>query len=1739
MGHNHIVRFRRLALPLALLFLMQTVLLAVPFVPRATAQGSVVEPPAGEPTLTPLASVLNPDGTLRDGVELNGSVDTTGYQMQIDPDGAPRFVREEGAAAQPQQASIGQWIGGAGSGELESVPNAISAVAIVGEDFYVGGEFSTIGDISAASIARWNRVTKQWSALGNGVTRNGSLGSVEVITLIGRELWVGGYFDAPGLNLARWNLDTSSWLRMSVGDPRPFVFSGQVYDIQAGTGPDVYVAGEFYIPGQDVARYDRSTGQWDSMELQGSISYSSAIKSILVAGDNVFVGGGGFEFRGNERVESSGSCNGSGSCNIGVWNRSTRQWAGLGTGVNSGINDLAIMGNELIVGGDFTRTGTTPTRGIARWNIGDQSWSAIGGGLGNGSVRSIAVEGSSIYISGSFSSVGGIAALNVARWNTGTLLWTAVGSGIAGIINELLVDGTEVTAAGGFNKQPGIRTSNIVRWNTVAGQWQELMGYDRYRDTALGSLLASTTGTFFFEESPIPFVAGQANNLVGSERDRGADIVYFAPKYDYGVVDGWFATAGGGELNGAVYAMTSSRNSLFVGGEFTSLEPGARDTKELVYRHLVEIPLKVSTAIFPESIQPLGAGINGPVDALAIDGTLLYAGGRFTQAGGAPASNIARWHTALKTWAPLGAGVSGDVYAIAVSGSDVYVGGKFTQAGGVAASNIARWNTLTQAWSGLGAGVDGQVEALAVVNGQLYAGGRFANAGGVASRGIARWDGQSWSSIGSVDGDVRTIAVDGDKLYIGGKFAVAGGVAAANIAVWNRASSAWTPLGSGTDGAVETIAVAGSNVIVGGQFERAGGVVGTARLARFSYNPIPEITTLSPNRGPNNQATQVTVTGRNFTASPTVVFNGAQLPVSSPSDTQLLVSVPSGTQPPCEYSIGVVNSFGERGSARFTVEPSGPPVVTSLEPSEVNSGSQLTIRGTNLVCSSQVFIGGRLAGYTSSSDRSTVIAPSDLPVGRYDLTVTTPAGVSSTLPQAVNITRSTFVPPPGPYDVVLDSWEVTQGIQSLSNDVPLVANRATVVRVYAQLTGGPNNLPTQPLVRLYGSRNGQSLAGSPLRPVREDEVWRSVNKRRDPSYDVRGDPLGGWMFRLPQAWTDGGPLTLRAELVTTGNLEINRANNELRGTFTFTPKAPLCLKFVAVRTNAPRPVLHQYGPNGGNIWTAVRWVERILPVSEVWTYAADNDIAEAGAGYPFTGFNPYEMPDDSNQVNTSLWWLTQTENDPKECSRAGARTVYAGVVHQDTPREPVTNNTNGASRAGTHAMWFWLPPNTATITDFNSPSVSTLPHELGHQFGRKHVDCGGPENVDKDYPYNPCLLSDSVKAHYGLDVFTLKPISWATRSDLMSYSWSRWISDYTYTGIFNSISTVSATRQAASADLSAIPEVILISGVITPTLNSGTIEHVLRMSADSKSEQAIKWAQSAAEEYSSLGQGAASSLQEANSPPYYVRLFGPGGQLVDARVVTLNSSSEEEQAALTFGLTIPAPSVQVARIELWDRNQLLAAIQPGAALPTVAISQPTVGAVVNDTLNIAWSATDQDRSDRLSHTLQYSPDEGQTWRTLVANMPDSGTGVMSFNMSGLQYLPGSSQAIVRVLVSDGYNTTVARSAPFQVANRRPESTILWPAPETSIAIGEQIVLRGGGVDPEDGRLGDDSLRWSVNSKSIGVGDELFLDQLAPGTYTISLAAYDSSGQEHRSSVTINVSGTGGGDDKIYLPLISR
>ncbi len=228
-------------------------------------------------------------------------------------------------------------------------------------------------------------------------------------------------------------------------------------------------------------------------------------------------------------------------------------------------------------------------------------------------------------------------------------------------------------------------------------------------------------------------------------------------------------------------------------------------------------------ALLPVSAPPVAAAEPTLHDLLNPDGTLrldgMFSGAldldgwqvQLDPARGPVFAPAAGLHADPQWNALGGAGngaLSGGVHALAVSGSDVYVGGRFTNAAGIAAADyVARWDGVT--WSALGSNGAGngalsggsEVYALAVSGTDLYVGGWFQNATGIAAADfVARWDGAAWRALGSNGaGDgalndwVRALAVSGTDLYTGGILTNAGGVAEADyVARWGEPGAAST-----------------------------------------------------------------------------------------------------------------------------------------------------------------------------------------------------------------------------------------------------------------------------------------------------------------------------------------------------------------------------------------------------------------------------------------------------------------------------------------------------------------------------------------------------------------------------------------------------------------------------------------------------------------------------------------------------------------------------------------------------------------------------------------------------------------------------------------------------------------------------------------------------------------------------------------------------------------------------------
>ncbi|MBK7204017.1 hypothetical protein [Candidatus Amarolinea dominans] len=604
-------------------------------------------------------------------------------------------------------------------------------------------------------------------------------------------------------------------------------------------------------------------GEWDNVGSSGlnNGSLSGQVNAIAISGTDVYVGG-------NFTNVNNGGTSLPEADYIAKWDGTN--WSALGSNgagngsLNNSVFAIAISGTDVYVGGGFTNvnnngTSLTAADFVAKWN--GSAWSALGSnGASNGSlgfsVYTIAISGTDVYVGGLFLNVnnGGTsltAADYIAKWD-GTN-WSALGSDGAGngslnnTVFAIAISGTDVYVGGLFtdvNNGGTILTAadRIAKWTGT--NWSSLGS-----NGASNGSLNSTVYAIAISGADV-YVGGAFTNV--NNNGTSLTAADYVAKWNGSA---WSALGSNGASNGSlsatVYAIAISGTDVYVGGNFTNVNNAGTSLPEAD-----RIAKWDGTSWSALGSDGAGNGaISGVsvVNAIAVNGTDVYAGGAFDNGGSAPTADyIGKWNGSA--WSALGSNgvVEGSftpsVRAIAVSGTNVYVGGSFTNVlnnGTVltAADYIAKWDGSN--WSALGSNGAGNgslnytVRAIAINGTDVYVGGVFSdvnNAGTSLPEAdyIAKWDGSNWSALGSngagggsLNDIVRDIAVSGTDVYVGGAFADVnnGGTSlpeADYIAKWN--GSAWSALGSNGAGngslnnGVEAIAVSGTNVYVGGNF---------------------------------------------------------------------------------------------------------------------------------------------------------------------------------------------------------------------------------------------------------------------------------------------------------------------------------------------------------------------------------------------------------------------------------------------------------------------------------------------------------------------------------------------------------------------------------------------------------------------------------------------------------------------------------------------------------------------------------------------------------------------------------------------------------------------------------------------------------------------------------------------------------------------------------------------------------
>lgn len=561
---------------------------------------------------------------------------------------------------------------------------------------FAGGDFTASGATPALHAAKWNG--SAWSALGDGF--NGSVYSFAAFDFDGAgpglpALCAGGQYQMSGAaacnSIARWT--GAAWSQVAAGlsgDVRALVVTD---DDGPGPRPESLCA---FGAIRTVAPSNASC----ALRLDGNtwVSMGLGLSTRVFCACTWDADGAG---TGPSRIVAGGFFNTVYQANPPIFTPKLAQWDGaawgpVGPAGNRGPDEmvwaLASFDEDgagplppaLFAAGDFRTAGGVGAKYIARWN--GNTWSAVGGGLNSRAQALLVFDedgagpgAAALYVGGYFSTAGGASANQVAKWDGSH--WSALGSGPQMFVKALAaadLDGpgpnpSRLYAGGSVLSpgQPAVSVWSGTTWSALAGltgSLDALIEFDADGPGPSNPVLVAG-GVLTVAGQPVRVAAwnGQQWSALGTLPGYEAESLavfdedgagpnparLFAGGYITNTIKRWdgvsWTDVGGGFGGSDVYALT----------------------------------------VFDED----GAGPAAPA---------LYAGGWFFYTHAPPfpsvtVTRIAKWSGS--TWSALGSGMSYDVRALAVCDEDgdgprtpgLYAGGRFTIAGGMSSNFIARW----------------------------------------------------------------------------------------------------------------------------------------------------------------------------------------------------------------------------------------------------------------------------------------------------------------------------------------------------------------------------------------------------------------------------------------------------------------------------------------------------------------------------------------------------------------------------------------------------------------------------------------------------------------------------------------------------------------------------------------------------------------------------------------------------------------------------------------------------------------------------------------------------------------------------------------------------------------------------------------------------------------------------------------------------------------------------------------
>lgn len=668
-----------------------------------------------------------------------------------------------------------------------------------------------------------------------------------------------------------------------------------------------------------------------------------------------------------------------------------------------------------------------------------------------------------------------------------------------------------------------------------------------------------------------------------------------------------------------------------------------------------------------------------------------------------------------------------------------------------------------------------------------------------------------------------------------------------------------------------------------------------------------------------------------------------------------------------------------------------------------------------------------------------------------------------------------------PTDLVATGLEVTQGVQNLYNQVPLVAGKRTFVRFYVQSRNGYR----WTYAHLHVRKGAQETIVKPI---------NSINVSPQPHRDIL---YHAFLFELPNNPIDYtvGEVSLTAEVnpitdwgVRVPETDYSLSSNTISKNIAFEVVPPVNLVLYKVGYGPEEEPIY---PSQFHLDRLSDWLRQAFPVDTL-------NIKQRSF------YKSSSMPS-CRDVNASLQIRMNMDTSELEGTR------YYGMMDDDGNYKPascaadspsfVASGWTGTPQYGNGIDYSW-------DTDGSYGDIEGG-HEIAHMYGRYHAEfCGALAFNDRNlngvrdpgeeyppnyipYPHPQGRISDYIvgsDAFYGFNIDT-KAIYGPQWHDMMSYCPERWISDFNYKGLMEYFQRTLAFPVASR--LQNQVDRLLVVGSIDATTKQATIQPLFVIPSASDLEQRVPG------EY-------AIALRSAFGNVLARYPFTP------EQISDINSLFISELVPYVVGtmhVDIEGPG-----------GILLKRISAGTAQPTITVTAPNGGeTLTGDPITVSWIASDPD-NDPLTFHVQYSPDNGITWETVAQNVTENSVKVDPSN------IVAGTRSRFRVWVSDGIHTTSDISdASFTVPNRVPTAQIIEPSSDVTIAAGETLGLVGKAYDVDTGTMDDARLEWRSNIDGLlGHGDRVSINSLSIGTHTLTFRADDGAGGMASDTIEVTV-----------------